>query len=62
MEREMGLEPTNGYGAHYVWPQTGMKTGLMPGYCREPQTMEVDDVWQYEAVHEYFAGRVGTDE
>jgi len=51
-----------GCGAHYVWPQTGMKSGSMPGYCGEPQTMEVDDVWQCEAVREYGPGRVGTDE
>ena len=35
-----------GYGAHYVWPQKGMKRGAMAGYRREPQTIEVDDVWQ----------------
>jgi hypothetical protein len=51
-----------GYGAHYVWPQTGMKTSLMVGYCGKPQTMEVDDVWQFEAAREYGPGRVGTDE
>jgi hypothetical protein len=51
------------YGAHYVCPQMEMKRkSLMPGYCGKPQTMEVDDVWFYEAVREYGPGRVGTDE
>jgi hypothetical protein len=51
-----------GDGAHYVLPQTEMKSGSMPRYCGEPQTMEVDDVWQYEAVREYGPERVGIDE
>jgi len=51
-----------GYGAHYVWPQTGMKNGVTARYCGEPQTIEVDDVWQFEAAREYGPGRVGTDE
>ena len=49
LEREMGLEPTNSYGAHSVCPQTGMKTGVASGYRGEPRTIEVDDVWQYKS-------------
>ena len=54
--------PRMGYGAHYVWPQTEMKSGLARRYRGEPQTREVDDVWQCEAAREYGPGRVGTDE
>jgi hypothetical protein len=39
-----------------------MKTGSMERYFEEPPTMEVDDVWQYDAVREYGPERVGTDE
>jgi hypothetical protein len=51
-----------GYGAHCVLPQTGMKSGSVQRYREEPQTIEVDDVWQLEAAREYGPGRVGTDE
>jgi hypothetical protein len=39
-----------------------MKTGSMERYREEPPTMEVDDVWKYEAVREYGPGPVRTDE
>jgi hypothetical protein len=31
-------------------------------FLKSRQTMEVDDVWQYEAIREYGPERVGTDE
>jgi hypothetical protein len=39
-----------------------MKTGSKERYLKSRQTMEVDDVWQYEAIREYGPERVGTDE
>ena len=58
----MGLEPTNGLWRALCLATDGDEKDSTARYCREPQTIEVDDVWQFEAAREYGPGRVGTDE
>jgi hypothetical protein len=43
MERETGIEPANGDGVHFVWPQTVMKTGAHEGYSEDRRTIEIVD-------------------
>ena len=62
MERETGLEPANGLWRALSLATDGDEKDSTAQYCGAPQTMKVDDVWQYEAAREYGPGRVGTDE
>ena len=62
MERETGLEPANGLWRALRLATDGDEKWLARRYRGEPQTIEVEDVWHFEAAREYGPERVGTDE
>jgi hypothetical protein len=63
VQRETGFEPAKNrrWGAPLA---TDGDENWLEGeiFLKSRQTMEVDDVWQYEAIREYGPERVGTDE